>query len=269
MSLCISMSHIFIESAHWADSIIESRCPLYVCMYVCMFVPFHVVYFEAYFAPTSRSWMSKNFRDSESLGKSAGKKWSQNWTFLLGSGLKSPRTKKKFIFCWFSQHLGSKLGASTEQYLCWSTPFWPLVHSLLNLVTWSLPRPLIGHSTGGQNWMHQHNIFCVGALHFDPWCTLNLLSGQHKSHHHFQGLSLYWCYNLHRSRDSMSPVCGIFKHKDKHEHWFGECTLSSYIRSHKVSFFCWYCLTKHGGNHASRWIRDLWSKGILLILAYL
>ena len=77
-------------------------------------------------------------------------------------------------------------------------------------VTWSLPRPLIGQSTGGQNWMHQHNISCVGALHFDPWCTLNLLSGQHKSHHHFPGLSSYWCYNPHRLRDLMSPVCGIF-----------------------------------------------------------
>ena len=27
--------------------------------------------------------------------------------------------------------------------------------------------------------------------------------------------------------------------------------------------------TKHGGNHASRWITDLRSKGVLLILAYL
>ena len=34
-------------------------------------------------------------------------------------------------------------------------------------------------------------------------------------------------------------------------------------------FFGWFCLTKHGGNHASRWIRDLWSRGALLILAYL
>ena len=31
----------------------------------------------------------------------------------------------------------------------------------------------------------------------------------------------------------------------------------------------WFYLTKHGGNHASRWIRDLWSKGVSLILAYL
>ena len=37
----------------------------------------------------------------------------------------------------------------------------------------------------------------------------------------------------------------------------------------KKFFFCLFCLTKHGGNHASRWIRDLWSKGVSLILAYL
>ena len=36
----------------------------------------------------------------------------------------------------------------------------------------------------------------------------------------------------------------------------------------KKGFFCWFCLTKNGGNHASRWIRDLWSKGVSLILAY-
>ena len=101
--------------------------------------------------------------------------------------------------------------------------------------------------------MHQHNNICVGALNFDPWCTLNLIS----SHDHFQGLSLlkapgvkigcinttflvlehsiltlgalltYYLANTspiitsqashrigatnpHRSRDSMSPVYGIF-----------------------------------------------------------
>ena len=69
-------------------------------LFVCL-SPFHVLNFEAYFAPTSRSRMSKKFRDSESLGKRAGKKWSQNWTFLLGSGLKLP-CKKKLVFCWFS-----------------------------------------------------------------------------------------------------------------------------------------------------------------------
>ena len=97
---------------------------------VCVFdVPFHVVYFEAYFAPTSQSWISKKFRDSESLGGKCWKEVVSELNILLRCGLKLAR-KNKFVFCWF-------------------------------------------------------------------------------------------------------------------------------------------CLTKHGGNHASRWIRDLWSKGILLILAYL
>ena len=72
-----------------------------VCVSVCLFdVPFTMVYFAAFFAPTSQSQMSKKIWDSESLGKSVGKKWSQNWIFMLGCGLKSPR-KKSFFFCWF------------------------------------------------------------------------------------------------------------------------------------------------------------------------
>ena len=38
---------------------------------------------------------------------------------------------------------------------------------------------------------------------------------------------------------------------------------------HNFFVFFAFCLTKHGGNHASRWIRDLWLKGVSLILAYL
>ena len=38
--------------------------------------------FNGLFAPTSRSRMSNIFRDSESLGKNNGKKWSKIWTFL-------------------------------------------------------------------------------------------------------------------------------------------------------------------------------------------
>ena len=92
---------------------------------------------------------------------------------------------------------------SPSHVIYFEASHWPSDHMISS-------RPLIGHSTGGQNWVHQHNNICVGALHFDPWCTLNLLSGQHQSHHHFPGLSLYWCYNPHRLRDSVSPVCGIF-----------------------------------------------------------
>ena len=38
-------------------------------------------------------------------------------------------------------------------------------------------------------------------------------------------------------------------------------------RKKKVFFVCWFCLTKHVGNHTSQWMRDLWLKGISLILA--
>ena len=48
---------------------------LCVCLCVCLFT--FEVRFKHLFAPTSRSRMSKIFRDSESLGKSNGKKWSQ------------------------------------------------------------------------------------------------------------------------------------------------------------------------------------------------
>ena len=54
------------------------RVGLVVAMCVFVMSPFHVLHFETYFFPTSRSWISKNFRDSEYLGKSAEKKWSQN-----------------------------------------------------------------------------------------------------------------------------------------------------------------------------------------------
>ena len=53
------------------------RVAMSVYVFICL-SPFHVLHFEAYFAPTSRSRMTNIFRDSESLGKSAGKKWSQN-----------------------------------------------------------------------------------------------------------------------------------------------------------------------------------------------
>ena len=56
-----------------------------------------LVFFNGLFAPISRSLMSNIFRDSESLGKSNGKKWSQIWTFLFENCLKSPRKKSFFL----------------------------------------------------------------------------------------------------------------------------------------------------------------------------
>ena len=73
---------------------------LSVCLSVRVFT--FEVPFNGLFAPTTRSRMSNIFRDSESLGKSNGKKWSHIWTILFGSGLKSPRKKKVSFFADFA-----------------------------------------------------------------------------------------------------------------------------------------------------------------------
>ena len=76
-----------IETTVLCGSVGPSVCPC-----VRLFT-FEVLY-KRLFAPASRSRMSKMVRDSESLGKSIGKKWSQIRIFLLKNGLKSPRIKK-------------------------------------------------------------------------------------------------------------------------------------------------------------------------------
>ena len=72
----MSLSHLTFSSNRPTGPIRSTSRD--VCVFVCCLSPFHLLDFEDYFAPTSRSRMSKNFRDSESSGKSAGKKWSQN-----------------------------------------------------------------------------------------------------------------------------------------------------------------------------------------------
>ena len=66
---------VFKASALWADAFYKSKCP-YVCLFVCVCVLIFEVPLNGLFTPTYRSWMSNIFRDSESLGKSNGKKWS-------------------------------------------------------------------------------------------------------------------------------------------------------------------------------------------------
>ena len=78
---------------------ISRNVRLSVCLSVCLFT--FEVPFKRLFAPTSWSRMSNIFRDSESLGKSKWKKWSQIWTFLFENCQKSPR-KKKFFFADFA-----------------------------------------------------------------------------------------------------------------------------------------------------------------------
>ena len=98
------------------------------------------------FAPTSQSKMSNIFREADSLGKSNGKKWSNIWNFLFGSGLKSQRKKKFFLL-------------------------------ILHYKTWWKPRFPMYYRVFGYSWT-----------------------------------TLLWhrCYYAHRSRDALSPVCGIF-----------------------------------------------------------
>ena len=92
----------FKASALWADAFYKSQCPS-VCpsvrLSVCLFT--FEVPFNRLLAPTSQSWMSNIFRDSESLGKSNGMKWSNIWTFWFENGLISPH-KKKFFFADFA-----------------------------------------------------------------------------------------------------------------------------------------------------------------------
>ena len=68
---------------------------LSVLLFVCVFT--FEVPFKRLFAPISQSWMSNIFRDSESLGKSNGMKWSQIETFFFENGSKIA-AQKKFVF---------------------------------------------------------------------------------------------------------------------------------------------------------------------------
>ena len=97
--LCLSRllyMSIFTESAQWADSVIESRCP-----YICTYVPSQWNLFPGLFAPIYKGPRSIFFGVVDSLGKSYGKvvvsdlailarKWSKiaaQKKFILGSFL--------------------------------------------------------------------------------------------------------------------------------------------------------------------------------------
>ena len=81
------------------DLVVTMSVCVSVCLCVCLMSLFMWYILRPIWPPLPEVGCQKKFRDSESLGKSAGKKWYQNWTFLLGWGLKSPR--KKSCFCWF------------------------------------------------------------------------------------------------------------------------------------------------------------------------
>ena len=94
----IKKKHTF--SKHRPSGPMLSISP-FVCLCACVCVHFEIP-FKRLFAPTFRNIMSNNFRDSESLGKSNGKKLYQIRTLLLIKGVKSPRKKKSLFlgeFC--------------------------------------------------------------------------------------------------------------------------------------------------------------------------
>ena len=151
------------------------------------------VFFTGLFAPTSRSWMSNIFRDSESLGKSNGKKWSQIWTFLFENCLKSPQKKKFFFFTffgllWFSVFFNGLFAPTSRgrmsnifkdsEFLGKSNgKKWSNIWTFLFGSGLKLPR--------------KKKVFFLLIL---PWSTL----------------LWHLCYYPHRSRDALSSVCGIF-----------------------------------------------------------
>ena len=104
-------------------SISRNVCPC-VCLCVCLFT--FEVPFRRFFAPIFRSRMSNIFRDSESLGKSNGKKWSQIWTFLFGNGLKL--ANKKIVFFYWSSH--TKNGGNHASW--WIIDLWLKVFCILD-----------------------------------------------------------------------------------------------------------------------------------------
>ena len=90
----VSDMNIFI----WKLSKIATQKKVFFSSLFSLFfdLPRFLVFFNSLFAPTSRSRMCNIFRDSESVGKSNGKKWSQIWTFFVWKLSKIAAQKKKF-----------------------------------------------------------------------------------------------------------------------------------------------------------------------------
>ena len=157
-----------------------------VCVCVCLFVcPFTFESpFNGLFAPTSRSQMSNIFRDSESLRKSNGKKWSNIWTFLFGNGLKSPR-KKKFFCCWF---------CGLYLYITASCCY----------ITASLKQGTASYPYNRLNFNITADMRVITALSHSKSCV------GYKRLITIYPLLWHRCYYPHRFRDALSPVCGFF-----------------------------------------------------------
>ena len=79
---------------------------LSLCLSVCSLLKYRL---NVFLAPSSWIQISKHLRDSESLGKSKGRKWFQIWTFFLKNSQKLPRKKKKKVFVFDKFCLASRI----------------------------------------------------------------------------------------------------------------------------------------------------------------
>ena len=96
----ILMSNIFRDSESMGKSNGKKWSQIWTFLFEkCLKSPTFFTFavpFNGLFAPSSRSWISNIFRDTKSLEKNNGKKWSQIWTFLFENCLKLPRKKSFF-----------------------------------------------------------------------------------------------------------------------------------------------------------------------------
>ena len=160
---------------------------LCVCLFVCLFT--FEVPFNGLFAPTSQTRMSNIFRDSEPLWKSNGKKGSNIWIFFYGSGLKLPR--KKILFCVLVEFFRFSKKSGFEVFFVQQ-----------NIVETTLPD---GRRAYPYFW-HISRRFWVFAF----WMIFSVFQNNRVLGYSWSTLLWHRCYYPHRSRDALSPVCGIF-----------------------------------------------------------
>ena len=80
---------------------ISRKVEMSVCLSVCLSVCSLLRYRLTVFLPPLPEIGCQIFSEIQNpWGKTNGKKWSNIWTILFGSGLKLP-SKKKSFFCWF------------------------------------------------------------------------------------------------------------------------------------------------------------------------
>ena len=111
------------------------------------------VLFKFLFAPCSRSRMSNIFRNSESLGKSNGEKWSNIWIFFVLKWSKIAAQKKGFFFADFAL-----VHPPTASVLLSATVKRCFVSRMRDFFfIWRDIRPLLGGFPGSL-WWHIHTL---------------------------------------------------------------------------------------------------------------